>query len=225
MTDTPWRRSLEDSVWALRDAAREYRAALYLAESGAWSVELDRTRRVDGAVTLANRQTVHGNTLPIRPHDKALYAIGDAYRTLRDTLTRGYEVAAMAYAYGAAWATRQVLDGHAPTAVEFAGRDDGQLTHPHPLSIAIGTTDGRDVARWSGAAKLAAARERLTDCQAAGEYGEELASREYLADHEAGWMHEAWGIADGLPDAANAYGTQAEHALAFALNVVRAATP
>lgn len=212
-----WRTTLLDSVMALRDASREYRAALHLAQSGTWSVDLLRVRGVDGRVHAGQRFAF---SKP-RPHAKALLRIHQVFTTAAGELERLYEAAALAYAYGAAWATRQVLDGASPTHVEFIGRDaEGLLEHPDPL-IPIATKDGQGVAGWCDAARFAAAREALATCLAAGDHGEDLCAKDYVTDHEASDMHRAWDIARGTAEAAYAYGLRAEEALQFALNVAR----
>lgn len=213
----PWRISLEDSIRALRSAADEYRAALRLAQTGMWAVDVDRIQFVGGRVAasggaLGRRGTHH-------PHDRAIVKIGEKYRTLIADLEAAYEQAALLYAYGAAWATSEVIDGRTPELVELAREDSELVPGVRPPSLEE-HLDG-----WSGLAEFKAAHDALVTCENAQAYGEELAGRSYLADHEAGWMHDAWDTARGLADAASAYGLMAERALRFAINVIRSAQP
>jgi hypothetical protein len=71
--------------------------------------------------------------------------------------------------------------------------------------------------RYAETAQLKAAHDRLADCLDAERYAEQLAGADYVADHEAGDMFRAGEVAEGIADAAFAYGLLAQRALNFAL--------
>lgn len=210
-----WRRTLEDSVTALRDAAREYQAAARLASSGAWHCHWERLRPVDGTVTHPG----YTSTIPLRPHDDAVSVIHRVWDKAADHLSQGYEAAALAYAWGATWAVRELLDGRTPDQVCFPGLENGRLVHdPLPDVEHAGLAK---LARWSDAARWNGARDALDACLYAAGHAAALADQDYLADHEASQMHDALDVARGTADAAYAYGLLTEQgALQFVLNVI-----
>lgn len=210
--DMTWRNSLEDSITALRLAVEEYRAALQLAGAGQRAVDADRIRLADGRVSAMSHTRP---LIPSRPHDSAVVTIGRLYGTLILDLRDGYRQAALLYAYGAAWALRQILDGETPTLVEVLHDPAGQpIVEPRPR------LDDLTLTRWTERGQFLAAERALVECERALDAGDELAERSYLADHEAADMHRAWDAASGLADAAYAYGMAAERAVQFAFNVI-----
>lgn len=200
----PWHYTLEDSVYALGAAAREAQRAWKGARLAVENIDLDRIKPIDGQVEFTGSRS-YG---PHRPHDAALFAVGDVLRDAEQRLRDLYENTALAYAYGAAWAIEQVQAGKQPAHVELKRDAAGQ-----PVFGLLPEIDLRCVT----GPKLAAARETLIACEAARSLGDDLAAQTYLADHEAGEMHAAWEQGDGLPDAAYAYGLLAESGLHFVL--------
>lgn len=216
----PWFEDLTDSVTALREAAYDYknahRAALVLRDS----VAIDRRRLEDGKATGQPGPEAQGwNARPItrEPHANALFDLIDMFGTQAAQIAERFEHAALLYASGAAWAIRQVQQGATPSHVVFALSPERQLFLPGALEI-----EGID--RYSEASKVAAAYQELTGRLRSAEYGEDLASQDNLADHEAGWMTDAWNDARGTGRAAYAYGLLAERALSYALLGVRNGT-
>ncbi|MCZ7414281.1 hypothetical protein [Streptomyces sp. WMMC897] len=212
-TPIPWHVTLFDSVYALGAAARELRTAHQQAKALLFGVQLERLRPVDGHVSVTvTGGDAFGSTSPRphRPHDKAVFDLGDAYRKLEDQLEHAYLRAALGYAHGTAWAAHQVLAGHQPPVVE--------MTIGPGWDYVTGLLPELALDRYVGAREVAAARERVLCCENAADYGADLGERGYLADHEASEMHDAWDIAAGLPEAAYDYGVAAEKALHFAVN-------
>ncbi|MFD7918876.1 hypothetical protein ACFV3R_06600 [Streptomyces sp. NPDC059740] len=208
----PWFETLTDSVYALGAAAREaqraYRSALIACDQYA----LERLRPIDGAVTLTGEPS---STLPYRPHDHALFAIGDVLAGQRDRLRTLYSRTAHSYAYGTTWALLRVLDGDQPPHVAIQRTADGYDVIPHelcPIPPAMPRLE-----RWVGHGRLESARQRMLRCDEAGDFADDLSDQPELSDHDAGLFHDALDVAGGLPDAAYAYGEQAENALHFAL--------
>lgn len=97
----PWFETLTDSVYALGAAAREAQRAARTAELAREAYDLDRLRPVDGEVRLDGRDP---SSVPFRPHDAALFTIGDALMEQANKLRTLYTQAAEGYAYGTAWA-------------------------------------------------------------------------------------------------------------------------
>ncbi|MFE7411468.1 hypothetical protein [Streptomyces laurentii] len=205
----PWFETLTDSAYALGAAAREARTAHQAAQAAAAQYDLDRVRLLDGEIT------VPGLFTPPRPHDRAVMGIGKALQECRDRMERLYADAALSYAYGTAWAIQQVLDGQEPPRVELGWTPEGHLILPTGLVPVPPEFDGLE--RWCDHGRFEQARKRWEACDYAKEYADELAGQEYLADHEASEMHQAYGDARGLTDAAYAYGVLAESALRYAL--------
>ncbi|MCB5177802.1 hypothetical protein [Streptomyces antimicrobicus] len=210
-TTPPWFESLTDSVHALGAAAREAQHAHHAARISLAHYDLDRLRAVDGELMVPGRPS----GMPFRPHDHALFTIGDAHRRQANTLYRLFCQTADGYAYGTTWAIRQVLDGRQPPVVELRRSEQGFYVLPseaHPSTEAF-----EALGRWAGKAEFDRALTELQRREAAAEYAEGLDAYEYLTDHEASAMHDAARIAEGRPDAAYAYGEHAERALRFAL--------
>ncbi|MFC4122087.1 hypothetical protein [Nonomuraea zeae] len=209
MSET-WRKALQESVWALGRAADEFRHALSLAQSAYWGVQLDRIRPVDGQVKVAHSGYVSDD----RPHDQAMFRITGLYETLTWDLQEEYERAALVYANGATWAARRVIAGETPAAVAMTS-EDGKWHVDYREPITQHLTRWNRHAEYERAEKLLIARENDAALAA------DLAGQEHLAEHEASEMHDAMQAADGLGDAAFAFGRLAEHALMFTLNVLR----
>ncbi|MFJ9648146.1 hypothetical protein [Streptomyces sp. NPDC101206] len=207
----PWFETLTHSVYALGAAAREAQRAYHAARITAAHYDLDRLKHVDGELTITGRPS----TVPFRPHDDALFVIGDAHRKQTDRLRRLYAQTAEGYAYGATWAIRQVLAGQQPPTVELGRSDQGFYILPSEAYPSAEAFEG--LGRWNGKADFDRTLAEMQRCQAAAEYAAELEQEHYLADHEASAMHDAYRMAEDLPDAMHAYGRNAETALRFAL--------
>ncbi|MFJ3769485.1 hypothetical protein ACIPQJ_30410 [Streptomyces sp. NPDC090082] len=206
----PWFESLTDSAFALGAAGRETRTAHQAAQVAVAQYDLDRVRLLDGTVTIPGPPS-----FPVRPHDRAVMGIGKALQECRDRMERLYTDAALSYAYGTAWAILRVLDGQEPPRVELGLTAEGHLTIPSDLAPIPPVIKGLD--RWRDNARFEKARERWWQCDSAGEYATALDEQDYLADHEATEMHQAYDEARGLADAAYAYSVLAESALRFSL--------
>jgi hypothetical protein len=202
-----WSASLEDSVFALGAATRECQRAYQAAVLAKAHVDLDRIRLVDGDVALR----APGFTAEHEPHLAALGRIGDVQLKAQFQLAALYEEAARAYAHGANWAVRQVQHGLQPARVEVKVDGDGRYLLDEGMpTLALD--------RYAEAAALESARRTYERYLAAGATAVEISQQAYIADHEAGQMHQALDTAAGVPDAAYAYGVLAEGALRFALN-------
>ncbi|MBW8088492.1 hypothetical protein IGW14_10710 [Streptomyces hygroscopicus subsp. hygroscopicus] len=213
----PWFETLTDSVYALGAAAREAQRAARTAELARDAYDLDRLRPVDGEVRLDGRAP---GGVPFRPHDAALFTIGDVLMDQAHKLRTLYSQAAEGYAYGTAWAILRVLEGQQPDAVQLGRSREGFYVIPGELSPLPPLMPGLE--RWNGYNKLVHAHARWAICEEAGLFAEYLDEQPQLSDHEAGELHEAIDTATGVPDAAYAYGQLAESALRFALLEPRA---
>lgn len=184
-----WFMSLTESVSSLGMAAREYRVAHRSAQTTAWQVDPARVLPLDGSVS------VPGSTDFVRPHDEALWQLGEAYRTLGSRLHGLYENTALAYAHGTAEVLQVVLNGDCPRYVVLGHRDSvyapGRGDLPD-LSEALGA--------WVGASRLAELR---------------LDVQQRELPHDPSDDTSATG--NGLADSAFAYGELAERALHFLL--------
>ncbi|WP_406365204.1 hypothetical protein [Streptomyces sp. NBC_00645] len=216
----PWYEDLTDSVTALREAAYEYKAAHRASVTLRDSVTMERRRLEDGRVSAQPAPTEQG-LAPVprsrEPHANAVFDLASTYGKLTSSFLERFEHAALLYASGAAWAIRYVQQGHNPNGVLFQTSDTGRLV-PGALEIT-----GLD--RYSEQAHVAAAYEAVAGCLDASRYGEELAEEDYLADHQASAMHDAWQHAEGTGPAAYAYGLLAERALRYVLLPARHGTP
>ncbi|MER6598938.1 hypothetical protein [Streptomyces parvus] len=212
MSRTPtqhWTESLFDSVYALYETANEYRNAYRAAQVQATTVDFVRRMTHEGKVALEGRTNAWGRTAIRSPHGQALSVLHRLYTTIESETQGHYEQAALLYAFGAAWAVRAVLRGEQPPHVTFQVDDHGE---PGPQALEIPGLD-----TYAEGPALDAAYNALVRCMQAAEYGEDLAGRDYVSDHEAGEMHEANAVADGTADAAFAYGLVAQRAVSFAL--------
>ncbi|WP_328632797.1 hypothetical protein [Streptomyces sp. NBC_00356] len=213
----PWFESLTDSAFALGAAARETRAAARAAELADAAYDLDRLRPVDGELHLDNRPA---GSVPFRPHDAALFAIGGALMTHAHKMQRLYAYAALGYAFGTAWATLRVLEGGQPPAVRLGRSEEGAYFVPGELCPVPPLMP--QLERWCDYPKLLAARAKWAHCEEAGDFAEYLDEEPHLSDHDAGQFYIALDTAAGSPDAAYAYGQLAERGLRFALLAARA---
>jgi len=209
--NAPWFEHLTDSVRALGEAAYEWQLAdqtARLLESG---VEIERRNLHEGKITVAGPHTSGWESNPRQrgPHEHAVLDLQKIYMEHRHITRRSYEHAAMCFASGAAWAIAQVQAGEKPGRVRFRLDED---RWPVPGRYEI---DG--LGNYVNARKIAAAYEQVLSMDVAGGHAEDLAGRDYVADHEAAEMFRAAEHAQGLPDAAYAYGRLAEGALAFVL--------
>ncbi|QQZ54116.1 hypothetical protein IFE09_11160 [Streptomyces microflavus] len=209
-----WTDSLFDSVSALYEMAHEYQIALRAAEVTASSVDFDRRKSHEGRIALEGRTSVYGRTYTRPPHDYALMLLSHTYGEAASLMRRRYTEASLLFASGAAWAVRSVHAGEQPPVVAFETDKDGDwvLRALHTPDL-----DRPDLDRYAGAADLAAAYDQLRRCMDADEYGEELAGRDEVSEQEAGAMFDAHAEADGLADAAFAYGLLAQKAVSFVL--------
>jgi hypothetical protein len=138
-----------------------------------------------------------------------VFALADIYRDHQFAVHRLYERAALLYASGCAWAIRTVQQGGNPNGVAFGLGTDNQLLP--------GRYDIQGLERYARGRQVAAAYEHLTRCMGAGDEAADLGSQDYLADHEAGQLHDALDVAEGIADAAYAYGLLAEGAVRYVL--------
>jgi hypothetical protein len=212
---TPWFESLADSVYALGAAAREAQRAYRAAEIAQQHYDLDRLRPIDGEVALDDRVP---STIPFRPHDDALFRIGNTLQEQTNALRRLYAQTADAYAYGTTWAILRVLDGHQPATVSLGRTSEGYSIIPGELCPVPLMPR---LERWNNYPKFVHARAQMLRCEEAGNYADYLDEQPHLSDHQAGEFHDALDTASNLPDAAYAYGVLAESALRVAWNLTR----
>ncbi|MFG2589084.1 hypothetical protein [Streptomyces sp. NPDC048438] len=204
-----WTDSLFDSVYALYETAREYQTAHRAAQVALQTVDVDRRQLHEGRVRLWDPSRSPERSFRRAPHERAVFDLYELYSRTEQEVHRRYEEAALLYASGCGWAITLVQAGNHPAFVEF-NRDVDEVPVPHAMNIS-----GLD--RYAGARELAASYARVSACLAAAEYGEDLAGRDYVSDHEAGQMHDAVGVALGLADAAFAYGLLAQRAVNYVL--------
>ncbi|WP_435252068.1 hypothetical protein [Streptomyces tendae] len=217
----PWFEHLTDSVRALGHAARDWQVAAQAAAADHARADHPGLTEHDGRViALPPADAVGWNSRPHspRPHSVAQRLLEKHYRDAMYATRHGYEDAARLYASGAAWAVRQVQEGKQPKHVEFATQPnaDTPLLALTPGSYRVGT-EMLTTGRYDQAAKVTAAYKRLDDCLYAGDVAEDIGAQDYIADHEASQMHDAWAVAEGTADAAYAYGLALERALQFVL--------
>lgn len=216
-SNAPWFEHLTDSVRALGYAALEWQHAARAAavEHG----RLANAAHHDGAVTgtpAPGAPAWQSNPLARRPHMLAVYQLRAHYLNIKHDTANGYAHAALVFASGAAWAVRQVQEGHQPSHVELPMDATARRAMvPGPTyNAGLGLLEG---ARYAGTRRLAAAFSHLTECLHAGQVAEEIGGQDYVADHEAAEMHDLLDIAEGTADAAYAYGLLVEGALQFVL--------
>lgn len=227
MTTTvrPWYEDLTDSVTALREAAYEYKIAERSLKSLRDSVHLSRRHIEEGRIHALPRVNERegfgwaGRPQSRRPHATAIHELSATYGRLLGDTRGAFEHASMLFASGTCWAIAQVQKGNTPDCVAFERdpQDVGQLT---PRSLEIVGLD-----RYAEARRLTAAYDQLASCMHSAEVGEDLAGRDYVADHEASEMWDAFHHADGIGPAAYAYGRLAENVLRFTLLPIRHAKP
>jgi hypothetical protein len=188
-----WFMSLTESVSSLGMAAREYRVAHRSAQTTTWQIDPARVLPLDGSVSVPD------STDFVRPHDEALWQLGQAYRKLGSRLHGLYENTALAYAHGTAEVLRAVLHGDCPRYISLGHRDGvyapgrGELPD---LSEGLGT--------WVCASRLDELRLDFQKRELAHDLTDATAS-----------------TGNGLADSAFAYGELAEHALHFLLLAAR----
>lgn len=218
--NAPWFEHLTDSVRALGHAALDWQLAAQAAAVDHARADHPGLTYHEGQVTglpVAGAVGWHAHPRAHRPHSVAQRRLGKHYRDAMYATRQGYEYAGRLYASGAAWAVRQVQDGAQPALVEFAMTEgDQSLLELVPGGEHVGT-DALTEARYSEAATVIAAYEELDRRLYAAQFAEDIGSQDYVADHEASEMHRAWTSAEGIADAAYAYGLVLERALQFVL--------
>lgn len=218
--NAPWFEHLADSVRALGYAARDWQLA-------AQAATVDHARADHAGLDFHEGQVIglpwadatgwNARPQPCRPHGTAQRALEKHARDAMYAARYGYEDAARLYASGAAWAVRAVQEGRQPQHVELhrEPRTDGpDVLVPGSEHIDI---DALRTGRYDQVEKVVAASTRLNGCLYAAEVAEDLCDQDYLADHEAAQMHDAWTVAEDTADAAYAYGLVLERALQFVL--------
>lgn len=217
MTSMPsWLDSLTDSAYALGAAAREAQHAARTAQLAHDTYSPDRLRLLNAEVHTSE----HPTGTPFRPHDAAVFAIGDTLSKTTRVLRKLYLNTALAYAYGTVWAIRQVMDGAQPAAVRLRRTQDGHYMLPADLCPVPPALPALE--RWNGYAEFERARARLLEIEDAGTVADHLDAQPYLSDRDAADLHTALDVVSGHADAAYAYGVLAESALHFALLEPRA---
>jgi hypothetical protein len=218
--NAPWFEHLTDSVRALGHAAREWQLAAQAATVDDARADHPGLNSHEGRVTgLPAAGALGWQARPHirRPHTACQRLLGKHYRDAMYATRQGYEDAARLFASGAAWAVRQVQESAQPPQVEFV-MEPGAETLPVlvPGSERVGA-EALTQARYSEAAMVIAAYEDLDRRLYAAQLAEDIGSQDYVADHEASEMHRAWTAAEGIADAAYAYGLILERALQFVL--------
>jgi hypothetical protein len=207
-TKTTWFRTLPESVYALGAAAREYRLALHTAKLGICNTDPTRTHHHLGELSVPG-------TPYHRPHDVALVSVSDLYTDLEEQVRCLYENAALAYAHGAAWAIRSVLDGKEPAHV-MLHRERG-----HYLFMGEMPDLREGLARWTGGKQLHSLREDLIYRESARTAAASLNAEQHLEAHESAALAAALDTAESLAQSAYGYGELAENALHFAIDRAR----
>ncbi|MDH2388164.1 hypothetical protein QCN29_05040 [Streptomyces sp. HNM0663] len=210
-----WFDSLTDSVFALGAAARECRAASEAARIASWHIDPVRLNPVDGELK------VTGSGCTVRPHDQAIWRIHDLCLYQEHRTKALFENTAQAYAYGTAAVLLSVLKGERPRFVELKRTDTGEYVITGGLLPDLRNRLGSYV----GSSRLAVLRDDVIGREHAAGVAADLASQDYLADHEAGEMADASDFAAGLADSYCAYGAAAESALHFALIAAKSHAP
>ncbi|NUP19850.1 MAG: hypothetical protein HOZ81_27980 [Streptomyces sp.] len=211
--NAPWFEHLVDSVRALGEAAREWQLADQTARLLEAGVELERRNLHEGKILVHAPAARGWDSKPRKsgPHEHAVFDLQKIYMEHRFLTRRRYEHAAMLFASGAARAIVQVQAGEKPDRVLFPLDAD--------RTPVVGGYKISDLGNYVNAKKIAAAYEQVLRMDQAAEYAEEIAGREdhEVSERDAGDMFEAAAFAEGLPDAAYAYGRLAEGALSFVL--------
>ncbi|WP_424918904.1 hypothetical protein [Streptomyces sp. wa1064] len=211
MSKTPqhWTEALTDSVYGLYETANEYRNAYRAAQLQATTVDLIHRMTHGGRITLEGHPVVSDRPLTHTPHGQALSTLSRLYGTVEAEMQSRYEEAALLYASGAAWAVRAVMRGEQPPNVVFQTTEHGD---PAPNSLEIPGLE-----TWIDGPALDAAYDTVVRCTQAAEYAEQLVDREPISDQEAAELHRAHREADGIADAAFAYGLLGQRAVSIAL--------
>ncbi|MDX2681074.1 hypothetical protein [Streptomyces soliscabiei] len=219
--NAPWFEHLVDSVYALGEAAREWKLACQTAEVAYEQSEPMRRFLHDGKVTgQPGPRAVGWNAKPFTrsPHSKAVYALHTHYMKAKYHARAEYEHAALLYASGAAWAICRVRAGEQPARVVFGVDDEGDNGQrglvPGDFGAGIRALEADG---YSNARTLQAAYERLLECLAAGRHAEEIGEQEYVSERDDAEAAECWAVAEGTADAAYAYGHLLREALGFVL--------
>jgi len=198
----PWFMSLTESVSALGMATREYRAAYRASQTAAWHIDPARVLPVDGSVSIPDRSEF------VRPHEAALWQLGEAHKELNDRTYELYENAALAYAYGTGDVVLAIALGGRPQYIQLGCHDGLYVQHCgalNNLSHALG--------EWAGTPRLAEIADELHQRQIESRWLEDLPALDYEPDTLA----DTAEFAAGLADTAYAYGEMAERALHFLL--------
>lgn len=218
--NAPWFEHLTDSVRGLGEAAREWQLAHQAASLAHAHMNIGRTVLHEGKITGQPEHSDRGwlsKPFTRTPHSTAVSALQRHYLDALHYAQNEYEHTALLFASGAAWAIRTVHASKQPERVVFTAEDVALGKR----ALVPGSFDARldafKEARYSKTRQLETAYKRLGDCLWARQAAEDIGGQEYVADHEASQMHEYWGIAEGLADAAYAYGLLAEQALSFVL--------
>lgn len=211
--NAPWFEHLTDSVRALGEAAREWQLADQAARLLEAGTDMERRILHEGKILVHGPASRGWDAKPRKsgPHEHAVSDLGRVYMEHRFLTRRRYEHAAMLYASGAARAIAQVQAGEQPERVLFTLDAD--------RTPVVGGYKIGELGNYVNAKKIAAAYEQVLRMDQAAEYAEEIAGREdhEVSERDAGDMFEAGAYAQGLPDAAYAYGRLAEGALAYVL--------
>lgn len=211
--NAPWFEHLTDSVRALGEAAYEWQLADQTARLLEAGVDMGRRNLHEGKILVQGSAGRGWDSNPRRfgPHEHAVMDLQKIYMDHRHVTRRNYEHAALLFASGAARAIAEVRAGEQPPRVPFTL--DADRT---PL---IGGYQIGDLGNYAGRNALTAAYERVLRMDQAREDAEEIAGRDdhEVSERDAGDMFDGWAIAEGLPDAAYAYGRLAEGALRFVL--------
>ncbi|MBT2507075.1 hypothetical protein J7I98_14495 [Streptomyces sp. ISL-98] len=204
-----WFHSLTESVYALGAAAREYRIADQAARIARWNTDPTRLLPVDGVLSAPGPDF-------FRPHDDALWQLGELYRDLESRTKRLYENTALAYAHGTAAVLESVLKGECPRYVGLS-HSHGRYTVPgEPLP------DLREaLGEWAGSQRLAGLRDEVLKRERAHAAVNGLDWLDDLVGDEVAEVDSSPQFAAGLADSAYAYGESAESALHFLLLATR----
>lgn len=211
--NAPWFEHLTDSVRALGEAAREWQLADQTARLLEAGVQMERRNLHDSKILLQGPAARGWDSKPRRraPHASAVMDLQKIYMEHGFVTRRNYEHAALLFACGVARAIAEVRAGEQPDSAHFHLDADR-----NPV---IGGYNIGDLTGYVNAEKITAAYEQVLRMDQAAEYAEEIAGREdhEVSERDAGDMFACGELAQGLPDAAYAYGRLAEGALQFVL--------
>ncbi|MFE2600155.1 hypothetical protein ACFXCZ_27310 [Streptomyces sp. NPDC059396] len=204
----PWFTTLTGSVYALYQAAGEYRTAHRAALLAVDTVSFDRRVTHDERIVLRGTKALYGGPCLRRPHGKALSDLSRVYSDHKRAMYRRYERAALLYASGCVWAITSIQRGDTPGLVEFNTNSDRQ---PVPYS----GLDIPGLVDYDQGPQLDAAYDDLMRRLHAADYAEEIAGRpdHEVTESDATVMFEGINLAEGIADAAWTYGRLAHPAL------------